>query len=101
MSSALEAAIVIPVVVLLVLALLFSAPPAYRRTERAARDAVSATDAGGDSAPSGLVRAIMAATDSASLLSGWIPGLGPALGALGGTDSPGGGRDAQASPVDR
>lgn len=101
MSSALEAAIVIPMALLLVLALLFSAPPSYRLTESAARGALTATDAGRDTPPAELIRSIMTATDSASLLSGWIPGIGTALAALGGSTSPEGGTDAQTSSPGR
>ena len=84
MSSALEAAIAVPLVLLLVFALLLSTPPAYEGSVEAARLSVAESRHEDRINPIWLIRYGMAAGDSASILSEWVPGLGDVLAGLGG-----------------
>jgi hypothetical protein len=83
--TTLEAAIAVPLVLLLVLALILSAPLVYSGVLSTARLSVAETLKEQDLRPEVLIRTGMALTDSASILSEWIPGLGDLLIAIGGS----------------
>ena len=82
--TTLEAAIVVPLVLLLALSLVLSAPLVYSGVLSTARLSVAETVEEPGLRPEVLIRIGMALTDSASILSEWIPGLGDLLVALGG-----------------
>ena len=83
--TTLEAAIVVPLVLLLALSLVLSAPLVYSGVLSTARLSVAETVEEPGLRPEVLIRIGMALTDSASILSEWIPGLGDLLVALGGS----------------
>jgi hypothetical protein len=83
--TTLEAAIAVPLILLMVLSLILAAPLGYTAVLATAKLSVEETQMDRTIRPEQLIRIGMAVTDSASILSAWIPGLGDLLVALGGS----------------
>ena len=79
-----EAALAVPLVLLLVLSVLLAFPALYGDAAATARASVEKTCSDAPPRPDGPIRTVLALTDSASLLSAAVPGLGDVLAALGG-----------------
>ena len=82
--TSLEAAIAVPLGLLLVLSVLLAFPVLYGDAAATARASVEETRRESPPRPDGPMRTALAIADTASLLSASVPGLGDVLSALGG-----------------